>query len=242
MHCSIFGNGVPKNVSIGVDGLFSAANAGSTDAILSLGRLYEYGYEFMRQNLDAAANLYKYAYSLKNIDALHSLGMLLFTSLGKKEVGLSMMRKAAELGSKNASVQLELIKNDTQEVDAMLFNEIPQKEFQYDEFALADHLQLYGINLDDEAAVKDAILEIMNSMPPETFSVIMNEFRTKYLRNRKFSTFHKAINFPAMFDSLVAEGLVETRKVDDFGATENTIYIAKGSTKKMTSHTLDWDI
>ena len=241
-HCCIFGNGVKKNVGIGVEGLFAAANAGSTDAILSLGRLYEYGYEFMRQNLDAAVTLYKYAYSLKNIDALHSLGLILFTSFDKKEIGLSMMRKAAELGSKNANIQLELIQEDTQNVDAMLFDEIPKKEFQYDEFALADHLQLYGIDLEDENAVKNAILEIMSNMPPETFSIIMNEFRTKYLRNRKFSTFHKTINFPAMFDALVADGLVETRKVDDYGATENTIYIAKGSTKKMTSHTLDWDV
>lgn len=241
-QCTIYGACFLKRGTLGIDGLFEAANAGSVDAILGLGRLYECGYDFLARDIHSAITLYKYAYSLKNADALHSLGYVLFNSMDKKEIGLSMMKKAEELGSKTASIQLELNKDRIEGVSTILFDEIPKKEFEVNELEVADCLQLYAVNLSDENELKSAVLDIMTNMKPETFSVIMNEFRVKYLRRRKLMHFTDRVNFSAVFDALVNEGLVETKNVGDFGVAENTIYSAKASTQKMKSVTLDWDI
>lgn len=241
-QCSILGIHFPKRGTYGIDGLFEAANKGSIDAILGLGRLYESGFDFLAKDFEAAATLYKYAYSLNNIDALHSLGLLLFNHFEKKEIGLSMMRKADELGSKIANTQLELIKDRTANIKALLFSEIPKSEFNVDEFEVSNYMQLYFVNLTSENDLKEAILNIMCDMKPETFSVIMNEFRVKYLRKRKLMHFSDKIDFLALFDKLVAEGLVEANQVEEYGIAENTIYSAKASSKKMKTVTLDWDI
>jgi len=240
-QCTIFGASFVKRGTLGIDGLFEAANKGSTDAILGLGRLYEVGYDFLARDVDAAQTLYKYAYSLKNIDALLSLGQILFSTFGKKEIGLSMMQRAADMGSEIAETQLELIKELAYDVSLIAFDDIPKDEFKYDELQLANYLQLYFIDLSDEEALKTAILDIMMNMKPETFSVIMNEFRVKYLRRRKLMHFTDRVNFAGIFEKLVNEGLVEARKVGDYGIAENTIYSAKASTHKMKSVTLDWD-
>lgn len=246
-QCTIFGACFLKRGTLGIDGLFDAASAGSVDAILGLGRLYECGYDFLAKDIDAATTLYKYAYSLKSVDALFSLGYTLFKSLDKKEVGLAMMRKAEEQGSKTASAQLELIKDETKGVSTILFNEISAGEFEFNEMAVAKYLQLYAVDLSDKNAIKSAILDVMTDMKPETFSVIMNEFRVKYLRRRKLIHFTnrdiaERVDFSVMFNELVEEGLVETQNVGDFGIAEDTIYSAKASTQKMKSVTLDWDL
>lgn len=240
-QCSIFGLGVVKRGTLGFDGLFEAANAGSTDAVLGLGRLYEIGYDFIARDTDAALQLYKYAYSLKNIDALHSLGFILFTTFNKKEIGLAMMKKAAELGSKDASNQLEFIKDDVDNIKSIPFDCIAKSEFEYDEFVVADSLRLYNINLQDKQAVKDAMIDVMSNMKPDTYSAIMNQFRVKYLRRRKLMHFMRAVNFLAIFEELVKDGLVTAEKVNDYGVVENTLYILKNSAQKMKSTTLDWD-
>ncbi len=240
-QCTIFGASFVKRGTLGINGLFEAANKGSTDAILGLGRLYEVGYDFLARDVNAALTLYKYAYSLKNVDALLSLGQILFSTFGKKEIGLSMMQRAADMGSEIAETQLELIKELISGVSPVAFDDIPKAEFKYDEMQLANYLQLYFIDLSDEAALKTAILDIMMNMKPETFSIIMNEFRVKYLRRRKLMHFTDRVNFAGIFDDLVKEGLVEARNVGDYGIAENTIYSAKASTHKMKSVTLDWD-
>lgn len=240
-QCTIFGASFIKRGSLGINGLFEAANKGSTDAILGLGRLYEVGYDFLARDVEAALTLYKYAYSLKNIDALLSLGQILFSTFEKKEIGLSMMQHAADMGSEIAETQLELIKELISGVLPVAFDDIPKDEFKYDELQLANYLQLYFIDLSDKEALKTAILDIMMDMKPETFSLIMNEFRVKYLRRRKLMHFTDRVNFAGIFEELVKEGLVEARKVEDYGIAENTIYSAKASKHKMKSITLDWD-
>lgn len=241
-QCSVFGIGVMKSGTLGINGLFAAANAGSVDAIVGLGRLYETGYEFLAKDIDSAVTLYKYAYSLKNADGLYSLGHVLFTSSGKKDIGLSMIKKAAELGSRSANIQLGLMTDELDDVQIIFFSEIPKKEFEFDEFELADCLQLYGVDLSNTEAIKDAFLDVMANMKPETFSVIMNEFRVKYLRRRKLMYFDKMVNFRKVLNSMVKKGTVETWKVGDYGVVEDTLYRAKASTQKMKSVTLDWDI
>lgn len=241
-RCSIFGAGVYKAGTIGIDGLFHAADLGSIDAVLGIGQIYECGLDFFTKDYDAAVTLYKYAYSLNNIDALNSLGFILFNLFEKKEIGLSMMRKAAELGSDAACNQLELIKDRVEGISYIPFERIPKEEFEFSDADVKKHMQMYSINMSDEEAIKDAILDIMMSMKPQTFSVIMNEFRIKYLHRRKLMHFAGKVDFMAIFNSLVKDGLVETQIVNDYGVVENTIYIAKGSKHKMKSVTLDWDI
>lgn len=243
-QCSIFGAGTSKKGNNSLEGLFSAANAKCSDAILFLGRMYEYGMTFIRQDVKQALNLYKYAYSLENIDALHSLGYILYNSFDKKSIGLSMMKKSAELGSRGAKFHLGLLASQIDDVEICSFEEIPESEFAFSEHEALRSISLYDVDLSNPTAIKSALLNIMNNMKPQTFSVIMNEFRMKHLRGRELFHFED-VDFRGIFDSLVSDGVIEAGGVGDFGITENTLYISRESTQKMKTTILDgddWDI
>lgn len=243
-QCSIFGAGTSKKGNSSLEGLFSAANAKCSDAILFLGRMYEYGMTFIRQDVKQALNLYKYAYSLENIDALHSLGYILYNAFDKKSIGLSMMKKSAELGSRGAKFHLNLLASQIDDIEICKFEEIPEAEFAFSEHEALRSISLYDVDLENPTAIKSALLNIMNNMKPQTFSVIMNEFRMKHLRGRELFHFED-VDFRGIFDSLVSDGVIEAGGVGDFGVTENTLYISRESTQKMKTTILDgddWDI
>jgi TPR repeat protein len=243
-QCSIFGAGTSKKGNNALEGLFSAANAKCSDAILFLGRMYEYGMTFIRQDVKQALNLYKYAYSLENIDALHSLGYILYNSFDKKSIGLSMMKKSAELGSRGAKFHLNLLDSQIADIEICRFEEILESEFAFSEHEALRSISLYDVDLTNPTAIKSALLNIMNNMKPQTFSVIMNEFRMKHLRGRELFHFED-VDFRCIFDSLVSDGVIEAGGVGDFGVTENTLYISRESTQKMKTTILDgddWDI
>ena len=243
-QCSIFGAGTSKKGNSSLEGLFSAANAKCSDAVLFLGRMYEYGMTFIRQDVKQALNLYKYAYSLENIDALHSLGYILYNSFDKKSIGLSMMKKSAELGSRGARFHLNLLASQIAEAEICRFEQIPESEFAFSEHEALRSISLYDVDLTNPTAIKSALLNIMNNMKPQTFSVIMNEFRMKHLRGRELFHFED-VDFRGIFDSLVSDGVIEAGGVGDFGVTENTLYISRESTQKMKTTILDgddWDI
>lgn len=239
-QCSIFGAGTSKKGNSSLEGLFSAANAKCSDAILFLGRMYEYGMTFIRQDVKQALNLYKYAYSLENIDALHSLGYILYNSFDKKSVGLSMMKKSAELGSRGAKFHLNLLASQIGDIEICRFEEIPESEFAFSEHEALRSISLYDVDLTNPTAIKSALLNIMNNMKPQTFSVIMNEFRMKHLRGRELFHFED-VDFRGIFDSLVSDGVIEAGGVGDFGVTESTLYISRESTQKMKTTILDGD-
>ena len=243
-QCSIFGAGTSKKGNSSLEGLFSAANVKCSDAILFLGRMYEYGMTFIRQDAKQALNLYKYAYSLENIDALHSLGYILYNAFDKKSIGLSMIKKSAELGSRGAKFHLNLLASQIDDIEICRFEEIPQTEFAFSEHEALRSISLYDVDLENPTAIKSALLNIMNNMKPQTFSVIMNEFRMKHLRGRELFHFED-VDFRGIFDSLVSDGVIEAGGVGDFGVTENTLYISRESTQKMKTTILDgddWDI
>lgn len=243
-QCSIFGAGTSKKGNNALEGLFSAANANCSDAVLFLGRMYEYGMTFIRQDVKQALNLYKYAYSLENIDALHSLGYILYNSFDKKSIGLSMMKKSAELGSRGAKFHLNLLAPQITDIEICRFEEIPESEFAFSEHEALRSISLYDVDLTNPTAIKSALLNIMNNMKPQTFSVIMNEFRMKHLRGRELFHFED-VDFRGIFDSLVSDGVIEAGGVSDFGITESTLYISRESTQKMKTTILDgddWDI
>lgn len=239
-QCSIFGAGTSKKGNSSLEGLFSAANAKCSDAILFLGRMYEYGMTFIRRDVKQALNLYKYAYSLENIDALHSLGYILYNSFDKKSVGLSMMKKSAELGSRGAKFHLNLLASQINDIEICRFEEIPASEFAFSEHEALRSISLYDVDLTNPTAIKSALLNIMNNMKPQTFSVIMNEFRMKHLRGRELFHFED-VDFRGIFDSLVSDGVIEAGGVGDFGVTESTLYISRESTQKMKTTILDGD-
>lgn len=243
-QCSIYGAGVKKRGSDALDGIFEAANKDCSDAVLCLGRIYEYGLDFIRRDAEMALELYKYAYSLKNIDALHSLGYAYYRFFDKKEIGISMMKKSADLGSRGARFHLDLLKDKIADIEVKKFDDIPSDCFKFDEQKVNEGITLYNIDLEDEEAISKALLEIMNGMPPQTFSVIMNEFRFKYLRGRDIAVFSN-IDFRGAFDLLVEEGEIETAGISNFGITEDTLYIARQSRGKMKTIVLDdedWDL
>lgn len=231
-QCSIFGVGTEKRGEAALDGLFEAANKGCTDAILMIARLYEYGMTFIRRDVSQALNLYKYAYSLENIDALHSLGYMLFRFYDKQVIGVSMMRKSAELGSRGARFQLQLLEDEITEIEELEFEDIPKKEFACDRQRAKKSLELYGVDLSSKAAIKSAMMKVMDDMKRETFSVIMNEFRYRYLRGRDMEYFSD-IDFRKILESLVQDGAVEANDVKDYGVIEKTIYNSKTSTQKI---------
>ncbi len=242
-QCSIFGAGTAKKGSDYLDGLFTAANAKCSDAILFLGRMYEYGITFIRRDINKAVNLYRYAYSLENIDALHSLGYILYNSFDKKSIGLSMMKKSADLGSRGARFHLNLLSSQIADIEICDFEKIPQSEFAFSKSDALKSISLYDVDLTNPEEIKTAVLDIMNNMKPQTFSVIMNEFRKKHLRGRDLRHF-KNVDFRGIFDSLVADGTIEAGDVKDFGITENTLYISRQSTKKIKKIVIDdddWD-
>lgn len=243
-QCSIFGAGTSKKGNNALEGLFSAANEKCSDAILFLGRMYEYGMTFIRQDEKQALNLYKYAYSLENIDALHSLGYILYNFFDKKSIGLSIMKKSAELGSRGARFHLNLLSSQIEGIEICRFEDIPEAEFAFSKPEALRSISLYDVDLSNPTAIKSALLNIMNNMKPQTFSVIMNEFRMKHLRGRELFHFEN-VDFRGIFDSLVSDGVIEAGGVGDFGVTENTLYISRESTQKMKTTILDgddWDI
>ena len=242
-QCALVGAGVEKCGDEAIDGLFESACAGCSDAILFIGRLYEKGASFIRKDGYQAVNLYKYSYSLQNIDALHSLGFALFNIYGEKEIGISMMKKSAELGSRGAKFHLDLIKDEIKDVSDLDFYDIPDIDFKFDLELAKQSIQLYDVNLYDEDELKEALLDTMNGMKPNTYSVIMNEFRKQHLRGRDLINFTD-VDFRGAFTELVEDGLVEAGGVSDYGLTEDTIYISRNSTQKIKTTILkgdDWD-
>lgn len=222
-QCSLYGLECDKLGEEAFDGLFASANSDCADAILFLGRVYEYGMGYLKQDLDAAENLFKYAYSLHNIDALHSLGFLLFEK-GKKEIGLSMMSESAELGSRGAKFHLGIMADRIKDVKAMDFYDIQKSEFDYDVDAVKKALTQYYIDLSNEGDIKKAIVEALYEKGLGTYYEIMNIFRAKYLRNRELDCF-RSIDFKKLFDQIVKENDdVEMVETSDYAVIDDILY------------------
>lgn len=232
-QCRIYGVCVPKAGDTAIDDLFESAKNGCSDAILYLGRLYEQGTGFIPKDLQQAICLYKYAYSLENVDALHSLGFVLFTTVPeKKAMGLAMMKLSATLGSNGAKFHLGLLEDRTNGVEELSFYDIPMSEFDFDKSAALESVTLYKVDLSDFESIKNGLLDVLVELGMGTFSEAVTAFRMKYLRGREYDYF-KDVPFEEAFDALKEDRQIEkvdvsTRNnVNGIGAVEDTAYRAR---------------
>lgn len=246
-QCRIYGVGTEKTGDVALDDIFASASAGCSDAILYLGRLYEEGMSFISKDLDQAICLYKYAYSLKNADALHSLGFVLFSRFPeKKAIGLSMMRLSAKFGSKGAQFHLSLIEDRTAGVENISFYDIPESEFEFDKKAAIDSITLYKVDINNIEEIKNGLLDVLVELGAGTFSEVVTEFRIKNLRSREFEYFQD-VPFEKAFEMLKEEKLIETVDMSTlsnpggYGAAEDTLYRAKFTTqsKNLITHDMN---
>lgn len=232
-QCRLYGVGVEKYGDSVMEDLFYSAKQGCSDAILYIGRLYEQGAGFIAKDKEIALNLYKYAYSMENADALHSLGfVLLSTKFDKKKIGLAMMRQSEMLGSKGAQFHLELIKNQIKDIEEISFYDIPQSEFDFDKIAAIQAITLYDIDLQDFDAIKDGLLDVLVELGAGTYSEVVTAFRIKYLRGREFTHFRN-VPFEKLFNELKESKQIDKANVsalinpDGHGVADDTLYKAK---------------
>ncbi len=233
-QCSIYGVECPRLGAGAFDMLFEAVAEHCSDAILCLGRIYEYGVSYLKKDIETARHLYCYAYDMHNIDALHSLGFLLFQQ-GDTEVGLAMIKQSAELGSKGARFHLNLIGDRINDVEDIDFYDIPKEKFEYDKSIAEKGITQYGVDLSDKRAIKDALIEVLMDIGMKTYADVMNEFRRRYLRNRSAEVF-KDVNFRDIFNEMINDKEIESSEVKSYGVTEDTLYILRASGNIKTTY------
>lgn len=244
-QCRMYGVGVDKCGEAAIDDIFKAAKAGCSDAVLYLGRLYEQGAGFIPRDLEQAICLYKYAYSLKNVDALHNLGFVLFSNFpSKKAIGLAMMKLSADFGSKGAQFHLTLLADRIADVEEISFYDIPEKEFKFDKKAAIDSVTLYKVDLEDLNEIKTGLLDVLVELGAGTFSEAVTAFRVKYLRCRQYEVF-EGVPFEKAFEELKIEKQIEKVDMstlanpDGYGIAEDTLYRAKFTTQSKNLVTND---
>lgn len=237
--CGLYGIDEKTGGDRNIDTIFVAAKSGNSDAVLALGRMYHEGTSFVSKDIETAAELFKYAYSLGNIEALYSLGFLQYCEFDNPEMGISMMQRAASLGSNGAKFHLRILNDEIGRYKPVEFEKIDDKEFSYKKSIVSRGVTLYSINFNSKKAIKKALVEILTELGMKTYSDILHEFRARYLRGKSTFDFDQA-KIKAAFQELVEEGTFETANLQDYGVIEDTLYIVRAS-ENIVTHELDWD-